>query len=54
MNNGEGCTALGFSYVNGKGVKQDSKIAKEYFGKACDLKVQEGCDFYAKLKSMGY
>ena len=34
----EECLNLGVMYANGYGVKQDYFKAKEYFGKACDLK----------------
>ena len=32
----------------------DTKIPKEYFGKACDLGYQKGCDSYRKLNEHGY
>ena len=41
-------------YDNGYGVKQDKKIAKEYFGKACDGGNQKGCDKYKILNQHGY
>ncbi|WP_141091268.1 SEL1-like repeat protein [Campylobacter concisus] len=44
-----GCFNLGAFYLKGKGAKQDYHIAKEYFGKACKLGFQSGCDFYKKL-----
>ncbi|MDR0665862.1 MAG: hypothetical protein LBF71_00460 [Campylobacteraceae bacterium] len=50
----KGCFNLGFSYCNGKGVKQDFKKAKEYFGKACGLRFQKGCVDYKTLNEQGY
>lgn len=49
LNDGGGCFNLGLLYSNGQGVKQDYFKAKELFGKTCDLKLQLGCDNYAKL-----
>ncbi len=40
---------IGSMYRYGQGVRQDSQKAKQYFGKACDLGLQLGCDEYAKL-----
>ncbi|EAW0606480.1 SEL1-like repeat protein [Campylobacter lari] len=37
-------------YALGKGVRKDTSKALEYFGKACDLKNDLGCQAYAKLK----
>ena len=45
---------LGMMYENGEGVKQDYKKAKEWFGKACDNRDQESCDYYKKLNQKGY
>ncbi|HEC1790515.1 TPA: sel1 repeat family protein [Campylobacter lari] len=50
LNSGDGCSNLGVMYVNGKGVRKDTSKALEYFGKACDLKSDEGCQNYARLK----
>ena len=47
-----GCDALGLAYYNGEGVKQSDSMAKKYFGKACDGKVEEGCKHYAKLNQI--
>lgn len=44
---------LGVMYANGQGVRQDYKIAKEWFGKACDNGSQQGCDSYRKLNEQG-
>ncbi|WP_051604663.1 SEL1-like repeat protein [Helicobacter rodentium] len=40
---------LGVSYKKGQGVKQNLKRAKDYYGKACDLGLQQGCDAYKNL-----
>lgn len=45
---------LGLMYYNGKGVRQDKKIAKEWFGKACDAGIQKGCDYYKRLNQEGF
>lgn len=37
-------------YFNGYGVKQNSQKSLEFFGKACDMKFENGCKNYAKLK----
>ena len=44
---------LGLMYKNGEGVRQDRVKAKELFGKACDNRLQEGCEYYSKLNSEG-
>jgi TPR repeat protein len=45
-----GCALLSLSYETGKGsVKQDYSKAKEFYGKACDLKDQLSCEVYATL-----
>ena len=45
---------LGLMYAKGEGVRQNYKIAKEWFGKACDNGLQLGCDAYRKLNQQGY
>ncbi|EAK0848600.1 sel1 repeat family protein, partial [Campylobacter lari] len=50
LNNGFGCSNLGLMYALGKGVRKDTSKALEYFGKACDLKNDLGCQAYARLK----
>ena len=40
---------LGVMYDNGQGVRRDHKIAKEWFGKACDNGLQQSCDAYRTL-----
>jgi TPR repeat protein len=37
LNDGTGCSNLGFMYEEGKGVKQDDFKAVKFFQKACDL-----------------
>ncbi len=49
-----GCSNLGHLYYNGQGLRQDKSRAKEYYGKACDLGHQPGCDNYKKLNEQGY
>lgn len=48
------CFNLGLMYHNGKGIRQDYRQAKEFFGKACDLGDQGGCDAYRGLNEAGY
>ena len=43
---GVACNSLGVQYENGQGVRQNRSIAKQYFGKACDLGDQLGCNNY--------
>lgn len=50
----KGCGSLGFLYEYGKGIRQNFSTAKEYYGKACDLGLQVGCDDYRKLNEKGY
>ena len=37
LNNGTGCSDLGFMYKEGKGVKQDNFKALKFYQKACGL-----------------
>ena len=48
------CGAAGESYYYGEGVKLDKKRALTLFGKACDLKEEQGCKNYATLKGQGH
>jgi TPR repeat protein len=41
-------------YFNGEGIRQDKSTAKEFFGKACDGGMQDGCKNYRKLNEQGY
>lgn len=44
------CYYLGVLYQNGKeGAQQDKNLAKEYYGKACDLDHQLSCEHYQDL-----
>lgn len=52
--NPDGCRKAGFVLLSGDGVRQDFKRAKEYFGRACDLKDEEGCSKYRMLNEKGY
>ena len=49
LNDYVACYNLGVSYKKGQGVKQNLKRAKDYYGKACDLGLQQGCDAYKNL-----
>lgn len=40
---------LGNIYYQGLGLRQDLEKAKEYYGRACDLKDQEGCTLYREV-----
>ena len=50
----ESCSILGSLYIQGLGLSRDYHAAKEYFGKACDLGDQKGCDFYKELNKKGF
>ncbi|GHS43775.1 hypothetical protein JP0125_02660 [Helicobacter pylori] len=43
LNNGGGCSGLGFLYGSGKGVEKNSKKATYLYSKACELKEGDGC-----------
>ena len=49
-----GCFGLGVLYETGQGVRQNFSTAKQYYGKACDLGLQLGCDSYRELNKKGY
>lgn len=51
---GHGCKQLGESYQRGEGVKQNDTAALRYYGMACDLKDEQSCYRYEKLKNAGY
>ena len=40
---------LGVMYGQGRGVRQDNDIAKEWVGKSCDNGLQKGCSLYKHL-----
>ena len=52
-NQSRSCYNLGLMYDKGQGVKQKRSIAKQYYGKSCDLGVQQGCDNYNRLDNAG-
>ena len=47
-------SAIEGMYATGEGVKLDKKRALALFGKACDLKDEDGCKNYAILKGQGH
>lgn len=53
LNESESCSILGSFYSLGQGVRQNYSTAKKYFGKACDLGQQSGCEGYKLLHSNG-
>ncbi|NLK66532.1 MAG: sel1 repeat family protein [Campylobacteraceae bacterium] len=54
-NNGksEACIELGLEYLNGGVVDINTTISKEYFGKACDFKNENGCKTYKMMIKEG-
>lgn len=44
------CYNLGIQHENGNGTKKSIELALKYYGMACDMKNQTGCDDYARLK----
>jgi hypothetical protein len=53
LNDGGGCSNLGLSYEEGKGVKQDDFKALKFYQKACDLNDGSGCSLLVKLDCFG-
>ncbi len=49
LNNGDGCSGLGFLYGSGKGVEQDLIKVAYLYSRACDLKDGWGCSFLGGL-----
>lgn len=49
----ESCLKIAIFYTNGEFVDQNLSIAKEFFGKACDLKNSTGCQSYKLLNEEG-
>jgi TPR repeat protein len=45
----ENCLSLGELYELGLGVRKNLSSAIEFYGKACDLRSQTGCENYARL-----
>lgn len=50
----QNCLELGTAYTNGTNVEQNLTKAKEFFGKACDLRDLKGCDSYKILNEAGF
>ena len=50
MGDANGCVLVGYLYDNGYGVRQNDSKAMEFYGKACDLGEQKGCDKYKEIK----
>ena len=48
-----GCFKLATMYDNGDGVSMNLSKALSFFGKACDLKMQDACKSYAQMKRNG-
>lgn len=44
------CYNLATLYNNGTGVRINENLAREYFGKACDLGEEKGCEAYRDMK----
>lgn len=51
---GDAYINLGIMYEQGMGVKKNIKEAKNLYKKACEYKIQKGCDYYSELQSAGY
>jgi TPR repeat protein len=49
----EACNEVGKMYEEGLGAIQDFDMAKSYYAKACEGRVQEGCSNYKAVNSMG-
>lgn len=45
-----GCFHLGYLHAQGKGTRQNSYLAKEYYGKACDMGHQVACNIYKDMQ----
>lgn len=56
--NSYACRDMAFYYVAGEIVRQNKSLAKEYFGKSCDLAEKfndyNGCEHYKRLNEQGY
>ncbi|EAJ0341835.1 sel1 repeat family protein [Campylobacter lari] len=53
LNNGDGCSNLGFMYANGQGVKKDNFKAVELYVKACNLNDGAGCSNLGVMYALG-
>ena len=51
---GGACGMVGEFYFNAKGIRQDYRSALYYFGKACDMGEQSGCDNHKMMKRNPY
>lgn len=49
-----GCAMVGEYYYNAKGIRQDYRKAMEYFGRACNMGEQSGCDNHKMMKQNPY
>ena len=45
---------MGEMYEKGQCVRQDRKVAKEWFGKSCDAGFQNACGNYRRLNEAGF
>ncbi|MFA6189036.1 MAG: tetratricopeptide repeat protein [Sulfuricurvum sp.] len=45
------CVDVGNLYKDGHGTRLDLTKAADFYGKACDMKIQQGCEKYSQLKS---
>ncbi|WRD66914.1 SEL1-like repeat protein [Helicobacter pylori] len=50
LNNGGGCSGLGFLYGSGKGVEKDLIKAAYFYSKACELEFQLACESLKELR----
>ena len=46
---GWSCFLTAGKYLDGESVRVNMRLAKEYFGKACDLHLEEGCRMYKEM-----
>ena len=49
----EACFILGSLHKEGRALTHDLSLAKEFYGKACDIGMQKGCDLYRELNQAG-
>lgn len=49
----QACIDIALMYTNAQLVGQDLSLAKEFFGKACDLRNSNGCESYKVLNLQG-
>ncbi len=53
LGSADGCSKVGFHYLDGMGVDKNFKKASEYFKKACQLDESRGCYNLARLYDEG-